>query len=190
MANALTTVRLLLVYPFWVCMAAPDARHAGLAALILVVAIATDLLDGPVARRRGTVSPAGQLLDHTADVLFVTSGLAASAARGDLPWILPALVGAAFVQYVVDSHGTRRVPRLRPSRLGRYNGVVYFLPLGGDILVRLGLRELRPFVRALVWLLIASTLVSMGDRLLVTVRGRRRAARASPGGERGARPLR
>jgi CDP-diacylglycerol--glycerol-3-phosphate 3-phosphatidyltransferase len=187
MANALTVVRVLLAFPFAACMAAADARHAAFAALILATAIVSDLLDGPIARRRGTVSEAGTLFDHTADALFVTSGLAAGALRGAFPWILPALVGAAFAQYVVDSYYAHGVGQLRASRLGRYNGILYFVPLGGDILVRLGFRFLQPFLTAVVWLLVASTMISMGERLIVALTARRRRDRASPCGERGDR---
>jgi CDP-diacylglycerol--glycerol-3-phosphate 3-phosphatidyltransferase len=187
MANALTAVRLLLVLPFGVLMAAADARDAAWAALILAVAIVTDLLDGPIARRHGTASAAGQVLDHTADVLFVTSGLAAGALRGVFPWILPILVGAAFTQYVIDSYCVDRPRRLRASRIGRYNGILYFVPLGGDIAVRMGLGILRPFLTAVVWLLVASTVLSMGERLVLAVRARRRKAPATLAGERGGR---
>jgi CDP-diacylglycerol--glycerol-3-phosphate 3-phosphatidyltransferase len=172
MAHALTAARLVLAVPFAVLMSSGDARAAALAALILLAAIATDLLDGPVARRRGTVSPAGRAFDHIADVVFVTSGLAAGAVRGAFPWIFPALVAAAFVQYVVDSYWVDRRPALRPSRLGRYNGIFYFAPLGGDILVRLGIGVLEPLVTALVWILVASTVLSMAGRLRSTWRPR------------------
>ena len=183
MAHALTAVRLLLVVPFAALMAHGDAWHAGLAALVLAAAIVTDLLDGPVARRRGTASAAGGAFDHTVDCLFVTSGLAAGAMRGGFPWILPALVAAAFLQYVADSYWLHRGRTLRTSRLGRYNGILYFVPLGGDILVRLGLDGLRPLVELLGWGLVASTLVSMGERLWA-LRALSRRAPGSLAGER------
>jgi CDP-diacylglycerol--glycerol-3-phosphate 3-phosphatidyltransferase len=172
MANALTAFRLVLAAPFVFLMASGDARHAGLAALTLAAAIATDLLDGPVARRRGTATGAGRAFDHAADVVFVTGGLAAGATRGAFPWVLPVLVAAAFVQYVVDSYWVDRHSTLRPSRLGRYNGILYFAPLGGDILVRLGMGALRPLLTVLAWLLVASTILSMASRLASSWRGR------------------
>ncbi len=190
MANALTVARLLLAVPFARCMAAADARHAAWAAVILAAAIASDLADGALARRLGTASAAGRLLDHTVDVLFVTTGLVAAAARGAFPWILPVLVAAAFAQYAIDSYVVARARELRPSRLGRYNGILYFVPLGGDIAVRLGGRALRPLVTALAWVLVASTLASMGERLLLAVTAGRRRGPASPDGETRARPPR
>ena len=182
MANALTTLRLLLVLPFAWLMASPDARHAALAAVVLAAAIVTDLLDGVIARRRSTASAAGQIFDHTADCLFVTSGLGAGALRHAIPWILPILVAAAFAQYVIDSRCLVGAQPLRPSRLGRWNGILYFAPLGGDIFIRL-----QPLLAAVVWLLVASTVVSMGERLVLLVTARRRGVPASPAGERGDR---
>ena len=51
MAHALTGLRLLLVAPFAWLMAQPTDSAAWLSGLAIVVAIATDLLDGPIARR-------------------------------------------------------------------------------------------------------------------------------------------
>ena len=188
MANTLTATRLLLVLPFAYLMARGGADHAALGALILLAAIATDLLDGRVARRRGTATRAGGAFDHAADFLFVSSGLAAGASRGAFPWILPILVALAFAQYAADSYWLHRDRGLRTSRLGRYNGILYFAPLGGDILVRLGLPWLQPAVTAVAWVLVASTVLSMAERLhAVTASGR---ARGSPAGEREDRPPR
>jgi phosphatidylglycerophosphate synthase len=173
MANALTVARLILTVPFAFLMAAGGARHAVLAAVTLAAAIATDLLDGPVARRRGTATAAGGAFDHAADFCFVVSGLFAGAARGAFPWLLPVLVTVAFAQYVADSYWVDERRSLRPSRLGRYNGILYFVPLGGDILVRAGAEFLQPVVTAVVWMLVASTALSMGQRL-VSSWGRRK----------------
>ncbi len=184
MANALTGVRALLVAPFAWLMSRGDARSAALAALTLALAITTDLLDGPIARRRRTVTTAGAVFDHTADFLFVTSGLVAGAARGAFPWILPVLVTAAFAQYVVDSYWLHRDVHLRGSRLGRYNGILYFVPLAVDIVVRMGLRVLQPLLTTLVWLLVASTVLSMSERLWAVMPPSRRDP-GTPAGGRG-----
>ena len=166
MANALTAVRLLLVLPFAFFMAREDARYAVFALLAMVVALTTDFLDGFIARRKSTVSAAGRTFDHTSDFLFVTCGLFAGASRGAFPWILPVLITAAFAQYVVDSYWVHRQSQLRKSQLGRYNGILYFVPLCADILIRMGLRFLQPLLTVLVWMLVLSTLVSMGQRLM------------------------
>ncbi len=189
MAHALTAARLLLVIPLVFLMARGEPQDAALAALVLVVAIVTDVLDGVIARRRGTASAAGGVFDHTTDCLFVTAGLAAGASRGALPWVLPVLVAAAFTQYVVDSYWLHRGRSLRTSRLGRWNGILYFAPLVGDIVIRLGVSRLQPILTLLVWALVVSTIVSMGERLRA-VTGLRRRAPGSLAAETGDRSRR
>jgi phosphatidylglycerophosphate synthase len=177
MANALTGARVLLAVPLTLLMLRGDRSSALLGALVLIAGIATDVLDGVVARRRGTASAGGRLFDHTADCLFVTTGLAAGAARGVFPWALPVLVAVAFGQYVADSYWVHRRTALRASALGRANGVLYFVPLVGDVLARAGAGPLRPVVTVLAWVLVATTVLSMGERL----RAVRRTSRAVPG---------
>ena len=166
MANALTALRLVLIFPFAILMAGGGGGRAALAlAIIFLVAIATDLLDGRVARRTNTATTFGGTFDHTTDFLFVMAGLIAGATRGAFPWVLPAIIATAFAQYFVDSRWLSRGAGLRGSQLGRYNGILYFAPLGGDILVRLGVWFLQPLVAVACWLLVVSTVVSIGQRL-------------------------
>jgi hypothetical protein len=75
------------------------------------------------------------------------------------------LVAAAFLQYVLDSRALAG-RRLRASGLGRANGVAYFVLLGIPVVQgALGLAwPAAETVRALGWLLVASTLLSMGSR--------------------------
>ncbi len=165
MAHSLTAVRLFLVVPFAYLMAGEDADSATLAALLIVAAITTDLLDGPIAKWRGTASLPGRTFDHTTDFLFVTSGLVAGATRGAFPWILPLLIAAAFAQYVMDSYWFRRQSELCMNQLGRYNGILYFVPLCGDVLIRMGWSFLQPLLAPVAWMLVVSTLLSMIQRL-------------------------
>jgi CDP-diacylglycerol--glycerol-3-phosphate 3-phosphatidyltransferase len=166
MANALTAVRLLLVIPFAFSMARTDRPWAMFALMAWVVALGTDLLDGPIARRRGKVTAFGGTFDHTSDFLFVTGGMFAGAFRGALPWVLPILITAAFSQYVIDSYWVHRETKLHGSKLGRYNGMLYFVPPCMDILIRLGASFLEPVLTVLAWVLVLSTLLSMAQRLI------------------------
>ncbi|HKC51306.1 MAG TPA: CDP-alcohol phosphatidyltransferase family protein [Myxococcota bacterium] len=166
MANALSLLRLFLVVPFAWLLARGDAGSALWAATLFCVAIASDLADGPLARARGTASGVGRALDHVADFAFVDAGLLTAASRGALPWLLPVLVAVAFLQYVVDSYWLQRAGELRMSGLGRWNGVLYFAPLGGVLLVDLGAGALAEPNRWLAWALCASTLLSIADRAL------------------------
>jgi len=168
MANALTALRLLLVIPFAFFMTKGDVRSAVFGLVIWAVALLTDFLDGPIARRKGTVTAWSGTFDHTTDFLFVTSGLFAGASRGVFPWILPVLIVAAFSQYFIDSYWIHRHAKLRGSKLGRYNGMLYFVPTCMEIIIRLGVHWLQPLLTVLLWILVLSTLVSMGQRLMLS----------------------
>ena len=165
MANALTAIRLLLVLPFAFFMAKGDRVSAIFALVAWAVALITDFLDGPIARRRGTVTAVSGTFDHATDFVFVTAGMFAGATRGAFPWLLPIVITAAFAQYVIDSYWIHRHAKLRGSKLGRYNGILYFAPSCVDALIRMGLRFLQLPLTILNWLLILSTLVSMVQRL-------------------------
>jgi len=180
MANALTAIRFLLVAPFALLMARGDTRSAVPALIVWVIALATDFLDGPIARRRGTVTSWSGTFDHTSDFLFVTCGIFGGAYRGVFPWILPILITAAFAQYVVDSYWIHRQSKLRGSKLGRYNGMLYFAPTIVEILIRLGAGFLQPVLTVLVWALVLSTLVSMTQRFLMYRRSPEHLASSSP----------
>ena len=173
MANLLTAVRLLLALPLALLILSPDARAPFAAALAMLTAIASDLTDGPVARRTGTASAFGGTFDHATDCVFVVAGLTASVLRGDVPWLLPVLVTAAFLQYTIDSYWFHGDRRLRGSKLGRYNGILYFFPVCGVILIRLGLTFLVPALAAVCWLLVVTSLVSMGERFMLVWRAMR-----------------
>jgi hypothetical protein len=100
-------------------------------------------------------------------------GLAAWACRGELPVALAPLVAVAFAGYVLDSRALAG-RALRASTLGRWNGIAYYVlvavPIYRDLL---GLGWPPPsWIRAAGWLLVASTVVSIADRLLALGRAR------------------
>jgi len=162
-ANALTLARLALV-PALVWAILEMRVFAALA--IFVAACASDFADGGMARRLGQASSLGGLLDHATDTTLVVAGLAALSARGQVPGLLPILVAAAFLQYVVDSRAGAGRP-LRSNPIGRWNGIAYYVLLGTP-LVRDAAGVLWPWdtlVRLVGWLLVASTGISMLQRI-------------------------
>jgi len=162
-ANLLSALRLLCA-PLLV-LAIHQGRWEG-ALLLFGLAVASDFADGWVARRFGESSAFGGALDHATDATFVVAGLGALAHRGELTAVLPVLVAAAFLQYALDSRVLAGRP-LRSSGLGRWNGIAYYVLLG-LALFRSGLGLSWPpaaLVGGVGWLLVASTGVSMLDRL-------------------------
>jgi len=174
-ANGLTLLRLLTA-PALCC--AIVAQRPALATLLFALAVATDFADGWVARRYDESSPLGGLVDHAVDATFVTAGSAALAFQCVLPAVLPPLIALAFLQYVIDSRLVGSAGLLG-SPLGRWNGIAYYVIVAVPI-VRDALGWVWPgagLVSLLGWALVASTVLSMADRL------RRLAAARRAGGQ-------
>ena len=173
-ANALTVLRLLLVPIFgWAIL---EARPV-LASAVFWLAVATDFADGWVARRFDEATPLGGAVDHAVDAAFVATGAFALACTGALPMLLAPLIVLAFLQYALDSRVLSE-RGLRPSALGRWNGIAYYVIVAVPIMREtLGLAWPPPgLVTALGWALVATTLLSMAERLRWLL-----AARRAPG---------
>jgi CDP-diacylglycerol---glycerol-3-phosphate 3-phosphatidyltransferase len=88
-ANIITTVRILLA-PLFIWMLLADAGELGLlrylAAALFIVAIATDSVDGILARRQNLVTNVGKLLDPIADKVLTGGALVALSLLGELWW--------------------------------------------------------------------------------------------------------
>ena len=171
MAHALTAVRLGLVLPIAWAFAQPGLLAPHILFALVCLGIATDYADGKVARMTGTSSPHGQLFDHATDFVFVTAGLTGAALAGLVTPILPVLIIIAFSQYVLDSYWKGRQKQLRMSAIGRWNGILYFVPLVVISVSRLASAEsvaalLTLTAGAAGYALAASTVVSVIDRAM------------------------
>lgn len=89
LANIITVVRILLA-PLFVVLLVLDGGADGplriAAAALFIVAIATDGVDGMLARRRNLVTDLGILLDPIADKLLTGAALVMLAVLAELPW--------------------------------------------------------------------------------------------------------
>lgn len=161
-ANLLSLSRLAAAVP---CAYAVVEGIWSIASVAFIYAVWSDFIDGYLARKLDQVSALGGLLDHTSDAFFVTLTLAAFAYRGLIPAPLPLLVAAAFLQYVLDSRALAG-RSLRASRLGRGNGICYFILTGLAILWGLtqALKLPTGWLTTAGWLLVVTTITSMLDR--------------------------
>jgi phosphatidylglycerophosphate synthase len=180
-ANAITLLRVLAMPAFvWTVWRAHTGSPSAAPALLFFLAAASDLADGPVARRLGAATETGRLVDHVADIAFLTTALTTYWGLGVVPWFVPAAVLASFLFYVADSwwQRGRRVPRrLVGSRLGHLGGIFNYAVVGVIACNESsGLGWLPPGV---VWALFAAVPVYSGaavvSRLLARVPTRRRA---------------
>jgi CDP-diacylglycerol--glycerol-3-phosphate 3-phosphatidyltransferase len=119
MADALSGMRLLLaaVMP-WLL-----ARGGVLPLAVWCLAAMSDYVDGPLARRRGTTSLRGAVLDNVADITFVLVGLTGAAALGLISWVVPLSIALSAGLYAVASMRPHAGGALARSRVGHWAGV-------------------------------------------------------------------
>jgi phosphatidylglycerophosphate synthase len=148
-------------------------NNAALSIGLFSVVVMSDILDGIIARRTGQETRLGTLLDHGADATFIVSVTALFAWLGLLPWLLPPLIALAFIQYVLDSHVFTGA-NLRPSLVGRWNGIAYFVFTGGAIFVHHFSTDpgVVLVLRGCGWLLAGTTVVSIAQRAIHFMRTR------------------
>ncbi|MBM0260630.1 CDP-diacylglycerol--glycerol-3-phosphate 3-phosphatidyltransferase [Micromonospora sp. 4G55] len=94
-ANALTALRLVLVPVFAASVIVSGTTHAGwqmAACLIFVLASATDLVDGWIARRFKLVTSVGKVADPIADKALTGAALVLLSWYDRLPWWVTAVI--------------------------------------------------------------------------------------------------
>ncbi|QUW19561.1 CDP-diacylglycerol--glycerol-3-phosphate 3-phosphatidyltransferase [Agrococcus sp. Marseille-Q4369] len=108
--NLISVVRILLT-PVFVVVALSNPEPGlvrTLAAVLFAVLIATDFVDGRIARDRGLVTDFGKLIDPIADKAITSSALVVLSVLGELPWWITIVVlvrewGITLYRLIVSS---------------------------------------------------------------------------------------
>ena len=109
--NAITVARILCAPVFLWMLLADGGTGGGLrwaAAIVFIVAIATDGVDGYIARRYEIVSDLGKLLDPIADKALTGVAFVGLSILGELPWwvtivVLVREIGITVYRFLVVS---------------------------------------------------------------------------------------
>lgn len=138
--NFLTLIRLLMVPVLAVLLLADEGADSALrwwATAVFVIAALTDLADGEIARRSGTVTTLGKVADPVADKALTGVALIGLSLLGNLPWwvtvvILVRELAVTVLRFVVIRHGV--IPASRGGKAKTVAQVVaialYLAPLG------------------------------------------------------------
>lgn len=118
--NVLSLFRILLIPAFVLLLIDDDTRLAGF--LLMGAVVATDWVDGAIARRTGQVTEIGKLLDPLADRLAMAAGLVTFVALGIFPlWAaLTVLVRDALVLVAGIWLTLTGGPRIDVRPIGKY----------------------------------------------------------------------
>ncbi len=128
--NAISATRLLLVAVFAYLIV---AEHDVAAIIIVMLAGASDWLDGFIARRFDQGSRLGQVLDPAADRLYIFVTLIGLAYRELIPWWLVAIIvtrelALAATLPVLLHHGYKQLPVHVAGKAGTFC-LMYAFPL-------------------------------------------------------------
>lgn len=126
--NLLTICRFLLI-PAYVVLFMND--YHGYAFLIIMVAGATDILDGYLARSRGQVTQIGTMLDPLADKTMMIVVMLTLLIKGMIPWQAAAVLFFRDIGMIASSaffhfRGKVTVPA---NSLGKLTTVFYYVVL-------------------------------------------------------------
>ena len=183
--NALTVLRMLVVPFFGWLLLAEDGQNVALrwwATALFVLAIATDRIDGDLARKRGLVTDFGKVADPVADKAITGMAFVGLSLLGELPWwiTVPVLIrewGITIMRFVVIRHGV-----MPAGRGGKTKTALQSIALS-VFLMPLWTFPQPDLWQALAWVVMAAavllTLVTGIDIALKALRLRRTSDRAA-----------
>jgi cardiolipin synthase len=135
--NALTLFRFALIPVYFLAFYGTESPHKVGALFVLLIAGATDVLDGYLARSNGQVTQTGQLLDPLADKTLMLVVLFSLIQSNRVPWLVAGLLlfrdatmilGATFFYF----QGKRAVPKA--NRWGKATTICYYATICSIIL--------------------------------------------------------
>lgn len=133
-ANALTVLRIILVPVFvWLMLQPGDGMRLA-AAVVFMVAAATDRLDGQLARSRNLITSFGKIADPIADKALTLSAFILLSVAGRLWWWVTILIIVRELGITVMRFAMLRRAVMAASRGGKIKTVLQILALVGLLL--------------------------------------------------------
>ncbi len=119
--NRLTLLRVALVPVFCIFLCMEDWAGQLIAVLIFILASATDLMDGYIARRDHLITDFGKLVDPIADKMLITSAMVFMTAQGRMNAAIVFLfISREFVISAFRMLAASRGTVIAADRLGKY----------------------------------------------------------------------
>jgi len=128
--------------------------------LILLVAAATDLMDGYVARKRREITTLGILLDPIADKLLISAAFISLVSMGLMPaWMAVIIIGREFIVVGLRDIASTEGVIIAPTALGKTKMVLQVLA-GCAVILTAKHPALKTLGTALLWLVVLSAVAS------------------------------
>ena len=127
LANVITMSRILLIPVFLVLLLSGIPAPYGdiAAAVVFILAAATDKLDGYVARRNKQITTLGEFLDPLADKLLIAAALIALVSQGRIAaWVAMLIIGREVAVSVLRIVGVSQGVSIPADRYGKLKTVL------------------------------------------------------------------
>lgn len=167
--NSLTTLRIFFVPLLVVVLLTrqPNWKFWGLpfdfevwGVLILLVAAATDLMDGYIARKRGEITTLGILLDPIADKLLISAAFISLVEMGLIQaWMVVVIIGREFIVMGLREIASVEGLVIPASALGKTKMILQVIA-GCAVILTANHPALRTLGIVLVWLVVISAVIS------------------------------
>lgn len=186
--NAITIVRIFCA-PIFLWMLLADAGADGplrwWAGVLFIVAIATDGIDGYLARRYEIVTDLGKLLDPIADKALTGCAFVGLSILGELPWWVTVLVLVREVGITVHRLVVASNHVVAAAWMGKLKTVAQAVALSLALLPLWTLVGdwIHVVNTVAMWIAVALTVASGIDYVVTEVRGSRAAASERPSGD-------
>lgn len=167
--NSLTTLRIFFVPLLVVVLLTrqPNWNFWGLhfnfevwGVLILLVAAATDLMDGYIARKRREITTLGILLDPIADKLLISAAFISLVEMGLIQaWMVVVIIGREFIVMGLREIASVEGLVIPASALGKTKMILQVIA-GCAVILTANHHELKTLGTILVWLVVLSAVIS------------------------------
>jgi len=128
--------------------------------LILLVAAATDVMDGYIARKRREITTLGILLDPIADKLLISAAFISLVSMGLMPaWMAVIIIGREFVVVGLRDVATAEGLIIPASPLGKTKMILQVLA-GCAVILAAKHPSLKMLGTTLLWLVVLSAVIS------------------------------
>ncbi|WP_137826350.1 CDP-diacylglycerol--glycerol-3-phosphate 3-phosphatidyltransferase [Brevibacterium sp. 2SA] len=167
--NALTVVRILLVPVFLVLLLNDGGQNLTTrwwALAVFLLAMATDKIDGDLARKYNLITNFGKIADPIADKSLMAAALIGLALVGELPWWVPVIILVRELGITVLRFFMIRIAVMPASKGGKLKTVLQTVAIGLFLLLK-PLAFIVPVPVAMVLIVVAW--VVMAAAIVVTI---------------------
>ncbi|WP_231441606.1 CDP-diacylglycerol--glycerol-3-phosphate 3-phosphatidyltransferase [Brevibacterium zhoupengii] len=137
--NALTVLRILLVPVFLVLLLADGGQDMTMrwwALAVFLLAMATDKIDGDLARKYNLITNFGKIADPIADKSLMAAALIGLAMITEIPWWVPVIILIRELGITVLRFFMIRIAVMPASRGGKIKTVLQTVAIGLFLLLR------------------------------------------------------